>query len=136
MNDVVKRMLAAAIVEQAVVDIRVSEQHKLINPDTLNAKRNLPKRLPTLLDKEDVRSLSTFINRDLETFIEATGLQLSADAIRRGIKVNRGKPFKKFCSESAIQSYERRWKPNPLQSEDTPTQRKRKRKRVGGRGRN
>jgi len=69
-NDVVKRMLAAAVVEQAVIDIRVSEQHKLINPDTLNAKRNLPKRLPTLLDKEDLRSLATFINRDLETFID------------------------------------------------------------------
>jgi len=128
-NDVVKRMLAAAVVEQAVIDIRVSEQHKLINPDTLNAKRNLPKRLPTLLDKEDLRSLATFINRDLETFIEATGLQLSADAIRRGIKVNRGKTFKKFCSESAIQTYERRWKPNPLQPEAAT---KRKRKRVGG----
>ena len=131
MNDVVKRMLAAAVVEQAVIDIRVSEQHKLINPDTLNAKRNLPKRLPTLLDKEDLRSLATFINRDLEAFIEATGLQLSADAIRRGIRINRGKPFKKFCSESAIQTYERRWKPNPLQPEATPN-RQRKRKRVGG----
>ena len=124
-----KRMLAAAVVEQAVVDIRISEQHKLINPDTLNAKRNLPKRLPNLLDKEDLTSLRTFINRDLELFIEATGLQLSADAIRRGIRTNRGKAFKRFCSESAIQTYERRWKPNPLQEEPNPN---RRRKRIRG----
>ena len=126
-----KRMLAAAVVEQAVVDIRISEQHKLINPDTLNAKRNLPKRLPNLLDKEDLTSLRTFINRDLELFIEATGLQLSADAIRRGIRTNRGKAFKRFCSESAIQTYERRWKPNPLQEEPNPN-RNRRRKRIRG----
>ena len=126
-----KRMLAAAVVEQAVVDIRISEQHKLINPDTLNAKRNLPKRLPHLLDKEDLTSLRTFINRDLELFIEATGLQLSADAIRRGIRTNRGKAFKRFCSESAIQTYERRWKPNPLQEEPNPN-RNRRRKRIRG----
>jgi len=44
-NDVVKRMLAAAVVEQAVIDIRVSEQHKLINPDTLNAKHTLDRKL-------------------------------------------------------------------------------------------
>ena len=128
-SDVMKRMLAAAVVEQAVVDIRISEQHKLINPDTLNAKRNLPKRLPNLLDKEDLTSLRTFINRDLELFIEATGLQLSADAIRRGIRTNRGKAFKRFCSESAIQTYERRWKPNPLQEEPNPN---RRRKRIRG----
>ena len=126
-----KRMLAASVVEQAVVDIRISEQHKLINPDTLNAKRNLPKRLPNLLDKEDLTSLRTFINRDLELFIEATGLQLSADAIRRGIRTNRGKAFKRFCSESAIQTYERRWKPNPLQEEPTPN-RSRRRTRIRG----
>ena len=126
-----KRMLAAAVVEQAVVDIRISEQHKLINPDTLNAKRNLPKRLPNLLDKEDLTCLRTFINRDLELFIEATGLQLSADAIRRGIRTNRGKAFKRFCSESAIQTYERRWKPNPLQEEPNPN-RNRRRKRIRG----
>ena len=130
-SDVMKRMLAAAVVEQAVVDIRISEQHKLINPDTLNAKRNLPKRLPNLLDKEDLTSLRTFINRDLELFIEATGLQLSADAIRRGIRTNRGKAFKRFCSESAIQTYERRWKPNPLQKEPNPN-RNRRRKRIRG----
>lgn len=130
-SDVMKRMLAAAVVEQAVVDIRISEQHKLINPDTLNAKRNLPKRLPNLLDKEDLTSLRTFINRDLELFIEATGLQLSADAIRRGIRTNRGKAFKRFCSESAIQTYERRWKPNPLQEEPNPN-RNRRRKRIRG----
>ena len=126
MNTVDKRMLAAAIVEQAVLDIRISQQHKLINPDTFNANSKLPKQLPTLLDKEDIQSLATFINRDLDTFIEATGLQISADAIRHGIKINRGRPFKKFCSESSIQSYERRWKPNPLLP-DTPKQ-KRKRK--------
>ena len=130
-SDVMKRMLAAAVVEQAGVDIRISEQHKLINPDTLNAKRNLPKRLPNLLDKEDLTSLRTFINRDLELFIEATGLQLSADAIRRGIRTNRGKAFKRFCSESAIQTYERRWKPNPLQEEPNPN-RNRRRKRIRG----
>ena len=132
MSDVMKRMLAAAVVQQAVVDNRISEQHKLINPNSLHVKYRLPKRLPNLLDKEDLTSLRTFINRDLDLFIEATGLQLSADAIRRGIKTNTGKAFKRFCSESAIQTYERRWKPNPLQ-EEPATKRIRRQVRPGGR---
>jgi len=134
-DDVMKRMLAAAVVEQAVVDIRISEQHKLINPNTLHAKHNLPKRLPNLLDKEDLTSLRTFITRDLDVFIEATGLRLSADAIRRGIKTNKGKAFKRFCSESAIQTYERRWKPNPLQEQPAP-RRQRRQVRPGGKMKN
>ena len=115
MNDYIKRRLAAAVVEQAVIDIRIAQEHNLIDDITLNANKNLPKRLPQLLEANDLTTLKSFITSDLEPFLEATGLDISADAIRRGIKSNTNRSFKKFCSESSIQSYERRWNPNPLQ---------------------
>lgn len=117
-------MLAAAIVEQAVIDIRIAKEHNLINHNTLDANKNLPKQLPQLLEPDDLVTLKSFINSDLEPFIEATGLRVSASAIRRGINSKGIKSFKKFCSESSIQQYERRWKPNPLQP-DKPKRRKR-----------
>ena len=130
MNDQAKRMLAAAIVEQAVIDTRIAKHHNLVNHTTLEANKNLPKRLPQLLEADDLFTLKSFINSDLESFLDSTGLNISADTIRRGIKTNYTS-FKKYCSESSIQSYERRWKPNPLH----PDQPKRKRKRIhGGKG--
>lgn len=127
MNDHVRLMLAAAVVEQAVIDTRIAKHHDLVNHTTLEANKNLPKRLPQLLEADDLITLKSFINSDLESFLESTGLDISAETIRRGIKVNKTS-FKKYCSESSIQSYERRWKPNPLQP-DTP---KRKRRRIHG----
>ena len=122
MNDHVRLMLAAAVVEQAVIDTRIAKHHT-----TLEANKNLPKRLPQLLEADDLITLKSFINSDLESFLDSTGLNISAETIRRGIKVNKTS-FKKYCSESSIQSYERRWKPNPLQ----PDQPKRKRRRIHG----
>jgi len=129
LNDYIKRMLAAAVIEQTVIDIRIAKEHNLIDHTTLEANKSLPKRLPQLLEEDDIKTLKSFISRDLESFIEATGLTLSASAIRRGIKSNNSRSFKKFCSESSIQSYERRWNPNPIR----PATRKQKR---GGRRRN
>ena len=114
MTEYIRRLLATAVIAQAVIDFRIARQHNLIDSETLKAKENLPKRLPQQLEADDLATLKSFIFRDLEPFIDYTGLRISAGAVRRGIKSGNSS-FKKFCSESSIQTYERRWSPNPLQ---------------------
>ena len=132
MNEYLRLLIATAVIEQAVIDFRIARQYNLIDSETLKAKENLPKRLPQQLEADDLASLKSFIFRDLEPFIDYTGLRISAGAIRRGIKNGNGS-FKKFCSESSIQQYERRWTPNPLQP---PKPKRKKRSSHGGRNRN
>jgi hypothetical protein len=123
-NELYRRMLAAAVIEQAVIDVRIAKHHNLIDKETLEANKDLPDKLPQLLTVDDIQTLKSFITTDLESFISATGLYLEASAIRRGIKSSQESSFKKFCSESSIQSYERRWRTDPLQP-NKPAKRRR-----------
>ena len=107
-----KRLLATAVIEQAVLDARVAFNAGVINDQfqIIRSKGSLPDRMM----RRDIQSLASFFNRNLESFVEHSGLKVTAEAIRYGTRRNITKPFKRVCHESAIQDYERRWKVNPV----------------------
>jgi len=107
-----KRLLATAVIEQAVLDARAAFSAGIIN-DQFQIVRSHGS-LPDRMMRRDIQSLQSFFNCNLDSFVEYSGLKLNADAIRYGTKRNIGKPFKRICHESAIQDYERRWKVNPV----------------------
>jgi len=76
LNEYLRRLIATAVIEQAVIDFRIARQYNLIDSETLKAKENLPKRLPQQLEADDLASLKSFIFRDLEPFIDYTGLRI------------------------------------------------------------
>ena len=123
-----KRLLATAVIEQAVMDARAAFSAGVIN-DQFQIKR-AQGTLPDRMLPRDIHSLVSFFNRNLDSFVECSGLKINAEAIRYGTRKNIGKPFKRICHESAIQDYERRWKVNPVA--DHPTKAAR---RKGGRPR-
>jgi hypothetical protein len=119
------RLLATAVIEQAVLDARVAFSAGIINDQFQVTRQH--RTLPLGMMPRDVHSLASFFNQNLDTFVEHTGLKINADAIRYGTRKNINKPFKRICHESAIQDYERRWKVNPV-SERPPQSARRKAK--------
>jgi hypothetical protein len=106
------RLLATAVIEQAVLDARIAFSAGIIN-DQFQVT-NQQQTLPTGMMPRDVHSLASFFNRNLDDFVEHTGLKINPDAIRYGTRKNIDKTFKRICHESPIQDYERRWKVNPI----------------------
>jgi hypothetical protein len=96
-------MLALAVVEQAVIDYRVSLEARVIHEDgkvrPIRVKR-VP--LPTMLIADEVRSLRPFLFRGgLEKWLFAFKLRVNASSIRRGLKQMR-KSFKRSCHEGYL----------------------------------
>ena len=119
-------MLVTAVIEQAVMDARMAFAAGVINE---NFSLVCPKKqLPDRMQPRDIHSLQSFFNRDMDSFVEGSGLKVEPEAIRHGTKRNIRKPFKRVCHEAAIQDYERRWKVNPIANRaNKPARRKSRR---------
>lgn len=98
------RMLALAVVEQAVIDYRVSLEARVIHEDAkvrpIRVKRI--DRLPTMITAEEVSTIRPFLFRGgLETWLVAFKLNVNASSIRRGLK-HIEKNFKRSCHEGYL----------------------------------
>lgn len=109
-----RKMLASAVIEQAVIDARSAYQEGVIDDEFRILKNQAP--LPDRMQPRDIHSLASFFNQNLESFVDTLGIAIEPDVIRHGTRKNISKPFKRICHESAIQDYERRWKVNPITS--------------------
>lgn len=98
------RMLALAVVEQAVIDYRVSLEARVIHEDgkvrPIIIKR--ADRLPTMLLADEVKTLRPFLFKGgLEVWLLAFRLNVNASSIRRGLK-HIEKNFKRSCHEGYL----------------------------------
>ena len=98
------RMLALAVVEQAVIDYRVSLEARVIHEDgkvrPILIKR--VERLPTMLLADEVKTLRPFLFKGgLEVWLLAFRLNVNASSIRRGLK-HIEKNFKRSCHEGYL----------------------------------
>ena len=97
------RMLALAVVEQAVIDYRVSLEARVIREDAkVRPIRVNRESLPTMLTPDEVKTLRPFLFRGgLEKWIASFKLRVNASSIRRGLK-HLQKSFKRSCHEGYL----------------------------------
>ncbi len=98
------RILALAVIEQAVIDYRVCLEAGLVDPDAKFRPGRVARarRLPTMLEPEEIKSLRPFLFRGgIEVWIRTCELRVNATSIRRGL-LHQDKQFKRSCHEGYL----------------------------------
>ena len=98
------RVLALAVIEQAVIDYRVTLEAGLVDADGKFRPGRVAraKRLPTMMEPEDIKSLRPFLFRGgVEVWIKGCELRVNGASIRRGLR-HQEKNFKRSCHEGYL----------------------------------